>query len=47
MKTETAKKLFDYCEKYIDRNDYIVLNTEKIGADKTSAIILEKMKKGR
>ena len=47
MKTETAKKLFGYYEKYIDRNDYIILDTEKIGADKTAKIILEKIKKGR
>jgi len=45
MKAETAKKLFGYCEKYIDRNDYIILNIEKFGADKTADIVLEKLKK--
>lgn len=40
--TEHIYKLY---EKYIDKKDYEVINTEKIGADKTAMIILEKIKK--
>jgi hypothetical protein len=40
--TEHIYKLY---EKHIDPNDYEVINTEKIGADKTAAIILERIEK--
>ncbi len=46
IKKEMVKKLFIYSQKYIDRNDYDIINTDKIGADKTTEIILNKIKKG-
>lgn len=39
-----AEKLYKNYEKYIDRADFEVIDTEKIGADKTTAIILGKVR---
>lgn len=43
-----SKKLTEYIyklyEKYIDKKDYEVINTDKIGADKTTSIILNKIR---
>ncbi len=39
-----AKKLYKNYEKYVDKNDFSVVDTEKIGADKTTDIILKKLK---
>ncbi len=38
-----TEKIYDQCEKYLDKNDFEVINTEKIGADKTTSIILKKL----
>lgn len=42
LNKKLTKKLFDYCHLYLDKKDYIVLNTEKIGADKATSLILQK-----
>lgn len=39
-----TEQLYRYCEKYLDKNDYIVIDTTKIGADKATTVILEKIK---
>ncbi|MFA4890038.1 MAG: AAA family ATPase [Candidatus Paceibacterota bacterium] len=44
LSKELTKKLYNYCQKYLDKKDFIVINTEKIGADKTTVLILEKIK---
>ncbi len=36
-----TEKLYGYCQKYLDKKDYIIIDTEKIGADKTAALILK------
>ena len=38
-----TEQLYRYCEKYLDRNDYIVINTTKIGADKVTSLIIEEL----
>lgn len=39
-----ATKLYNTYEKYLDKTDFEIINTERIGADKTTSIILEKIK---
>ena len=38
-----TEQLYRYCEKYLNRNDYIVIETTKIGADKVTSLIIEKL----
>lgn len=44
LSKQLTEKLYGYCQKYLDKKDFIIINTEKIGADKTTALILEKIK---
>lgn len=39
-----TEKLYLYFKKYIDKKDFEVIETDEFGADKTTAIILEKIK---
>lgn len=43
LNKKLTEKLYNYCQKYLNKKDYIVINTEKIGADKTTALVLEKL----
>jgi tRNA uridine 5-carbamoylmethylation protein Kti12 len=47
LNAKLIEKLYNYCQNYLDIEDYIVINTEKINADKTKAFILKKMKRKR
>lgn len=44
LNKKLAERLYGYCQKYLNKKDYIVINTDKIGADKTTSLILEKLK---
>ena len=39
-----AEKLYNTYDKYLDKTDFEIIDTEKIGADKTTSIILKKLK---
>lgn len=39
-----TEQLYRYCEKYLDPDDYTVINTTKIGADKVASLVLEELK---
>lgn len=45
LSKKLIEQIYKLYEKYIDKNDYEVIDTEKIGADKTTMIILEKLKR--
>ncbi|HCC05619.1 TPA: hypothetical protein DEP58_04980 [Patescibacteria group bacterium] len=36
-------QLYQYCEKYLNKNEYTVITTTKIGADKVTSLILEEL----
>jgi adenylylsulfate kinase-like enzyme len=36
-----TEQLYRYCEKYLDPNDFHVIDTARVGADKTTSLILE------
>lgn len=39
-----TEQLYRYCEKYLNKDDYTVIDTTKIGADKATSLILEELK---
>jgi len=43
LSKKLTERLYRNYEKYIDKNDFEIIDTEKIGADKTTSIILEKI----
>ena len=43
LSKKLTKKLYNYCQKYLDKKDFIVINTEKIGADKTTSLIFKNL----
>ncbi|PIR70295.1 MAG: hypothetical protein COU46_02290 [Candidatus Niyogibacteria bacterium CG10_big_fil_rev_8_21_14_0_10_42_19] len=43
LSKDLTKRLYDYCERFLDLNDYIVIDTGKFGADKTTSVILKKI----
>ena len=43
LSNKLIERIYKLYEKYIDKNDYEVIDTKKIGADKTASIILEKV----
>lgn len=45
LSKKLVKQIYKLYEKYIDKKDYEVIETDKIGADKTTSIILERIKK--
>jgi len=47
LSNKLIEQIYKLYEKYIDKNDYEVIDTKKIGADKTTLIILEKVIKKR
>ncbi len=40
LSKKLTEKLYNYCQKYLNKKDYIIINTDKIGADKTTSLIL-------
>ncbi len=47
LSKKLTERIYGLYEEYIDKNDYEVIDTEKIGAGKTAKIILEKIERGR
>lgn len=45
LSAELIEKLYNHCQNYLDIEDYIVIDTEKINANKTKASILKQMKR--
>jgi|GEM_PF-3400267 len=35
-----TRRLHAYCEKYLDHNDYVVIDTSRFGGDKTASVIM-------
>jgi len=45
LSRKLIEDIYKQFEKYIDKKDYQVIDTEKIGADKTTEIVLKRVKK--
>lgn len=43
LSKKLTEQLYKYCEQYLKLEDYIVISTDKIGADKATSLILEKI----
>lgn len=44
LSKKLTAQLYKYCEQYLKLEDYIVISTDKIGADKTTSLIMEKIR---
>jgi adenylylsulfate kinase-like enzyme len=43
LSRKLTEQLYKYCEQHLNFEDYILISTDKIGADKTTSLILEKI----
>jgi adenylate kinase family enzyme len=41
LSKKLTEKLYNYSETYLDKKEYVVINTEKMGADKITSLILK------